>query len=153
MAQRRKASVQEVGNCLVPTHTLLQSSLADQSNMKSSLPRNLQRTLSRYNSAASSAAKITNPSPSCSPSYGVPSPNSRNLPPVRYHLFREPLPYPVGLKLQSDIIDRRLALRDAGKGKGRAEGSGNPGSQDVLLLLGKSLIALQDDTPYCVSFT
>lgn len=34
---------------------------------------------------------------------------AQSLPPILYHLFRAPLPYPIGLKLQNSIIDRRLA--------------------------------------------
>ena len=51
-----------------------------------------------------------------------------NLPPIRYHIFRNPLPYPTGLKLQNDIIDRRLKRKE--REPERRSG------QDVLLLLG-----------------
>lgn len=47
------------------------------------------------------------------------------LPPVRYHVFPSPLPYPTGLALQTGVIKNRLAARAAGK----------PGNQDVLFLL------------------
>jgi len=62
-----------------------------------------------------------------------PSSSSRStakLPPVRYHIFRTPLPYPIGLKLQNDIIESRLAAREKDASRGK---------QDVLLLLGMPL--------------
>ncbi|KAL7420635.1 hypothetical protein Q5752_004586 [Cryptotrichosporon argae] len=48
------------------------------------------------------------------------------LPPVRVHFLREPIPYPIGLKLQNDIIDARLAARARDPARGKS---------DVLLLL------------------
>jgi len=51
--------------------------------------------------------------------------SSSNFSPLRYHIFAEPLPYLTGLKLQHDIIDRRLKL----KAKGQE-------SDDIVLLLG-----------------
>ncbi|KGB76301.2 lipoyl(octanoyl) transferase [Cryptococcus deuterogattii R265] len=53
---------------------------------------------------------------------------SSSLPPLRYHIFKEPLPYPVGLKLQNDIIDRRLAAKSK-------DLIGSKGLGDVVLLL------------------
>lgn len=53
-----------------------------------------------------------------------------NLRPARYHVFREPLPYDIGLKLQHDIVDYKLASRD----------SDQPG-QDVILFLGTVVVA------------
>lgn len=47
------------------------------------------------------------------------------LGPARYHVFREPLPYQIGLKLQHDIVDYKLSRRD----------SEQP-PQDVILFLG-----------------
>lgn len=44
---------------------------------------------------------------------------------VRYHIFREPIPYQIGLKLQHDIVQNRLANR----GKDKA-------GDDVILFLG-----------------
>ncbi|KAK4684075.1 hypothetical protein P7C73_g6130, partial [Tremellales sp. Uapishka_1] len=46
---------------------------------------------------------------------------TNTLLPIRYHIFRTPLPYSVGLNLQNDIIDLRLKARE--------------GSSDILLLL------------------
>jgi lipoyl(octanoyl) transferase len=56
---------------------------------------------------------------------------SSALSPLRYHIFKEPLPYLIGLKLQHDIIDRRLRL----KAKGQQ-------TDDIVLLLGKSTLLL-----------
>ncbi|AFR96698.1 lipoyl(octanoyl) transferase [Cryptococcus neoformans C23] len=53
---------------------------------------------------------------------------SSSLPPLRYHVFKEPLPYPVGLKLQNDIIDRRLMAKSK-------DPIGSKGLGDVVLLL------------------
>ncbi|WVO21376.1 lipoyl(octanoyl) transferase [Cryptococcus decagattii] len=53
---------------------------------------------------------------------------SSSLPPLRYHIFKEPLPYPVGLKLQNDIIDRRLVAKSK-------DPIGSTGLGDVVLLL------------------
>jgi hypothetical protein len=50
---------------------------------------------------------------------------SSNLSPLRYHIFSEPLPYLTGLKLQHDIIDRRLKLKARGEQ-----------TDDIVLLLG-----------------
>lgn len=48
---------------------------------------------------------------------------------MRHHVFSTPLPYLVGLKLQNDIIDMRLAAK--------AKDAMDPvARQDVLLLLG-----------------
>ena len=51
-------------------------------------------------------------------------PKSR-LPRIRYHIFEQPLPYTIGLKLQNDIIEKRLRWKEAGGGK-----------DDIVLLLG-----------------
>ncbi|WVW85361.1 lipoyl(octanoyl) transferase [Kwoniella bestiolae CBS 10118] len=53
---------------------------------------------------------------------------SSSLPPLRYHIFRAPLPYPVGLKLQNDIIDVRLKAK-------RDDPVGSRGKGDVVLML------------------
>lgn len=50
---------------------------------------------------------------------------SSKLSPLRYHIFSEPLPYLTGLKLQHDIIDRRLKLKSKGEQ-----------TDDIVLLLG-----------------
>ncbi|WWC63557.1 lipoyl(octanoyl) transferase [Kwoniella dejecticola CBS 10117] len=50
------------------------------------------------------------------------------LPPLRYHIFSEPLPYLVGLKLQNDIISTRL------KAKAK-DPVGSRGKGDVILML------------------
>ena len=57
------------------------------------------------------------------------NPNIASLPPIRYHIFQNPLPYPTGLNLQNQIIDRRLASREGSPGGGR---------HDILLLLGNA---------------
>jgi hypothetical protein len=49
-----------------------------------------------------------------------------SLSPLRYHIFSEPLPYLIGLKLQHEIIDRRLKLK-----------AKNQQTDDIVLLLGK----------------
>ncbi|EIW68449.1 hypothetical protein TREMEDRAFT_18004, partial [Tremella mesenterica DSM 1558] len=36
------------------------------------------------------------------------------LPAIRYHIFRQPLPYPLGLKLQEKVIDARLGRKEKG---------------------------------------
>lgn len=60
--------------------------------------------------------------------------STRSLPPIQYHIFAEPLPYPIGLRLQNEIIDRRLAARANDPKKGR---------QDILLLLGEPRARIQ----------
>lgn len=63
------------------------------------------------------------------PTSCAPKSTPEGLPAVRHHVFKTPLPYLVGLKLQNDIIDLRLAAK-----------AHNPmdavARQDVLLLLG-----------------
>ncbi len=66
------------------------------------------------------------------------SPSQPKLLPVAYHLFPIPLPYDIGLKLQQDILDVRLAdkaryltLVSEGKSPERI----GPAFQDVMLLL------------------
>jgi hypothetical protein len=54
---------------------------------------------------------------------------SSQLSPLRYHIFSEPLPYLTGLKLQHDIIDRRLKLKSKGEQ-----------TDDIVLLLGTRLM-------------
>jgi hypothetical protein len=56
------------------------------------------------------------------------APGSSKLSPLRYHIFSEPLPYLTGLKLQHDIIDRRLKLKSKGEQ-----------TDDIVLLLGMTL--------------
>lgn len=80
--------------------------------------RPLRRTLrsclySRQYSTPSSPTTACSPGP------------SKSLSPLRYHIFTEPLPYPIGLKLQHDIINRRLKLKSDGMG-----------SDDIVLFLG-----------------
>lgn len=60
-------------------------------------------------------------------------PNNATLPPVRYHIFKNKLPYPTGLKLQSAILDARFKARETGGGK-----------TDSLFLLGESLLRPAD---------
>ena len=50
----------------------------------------------------------------------------KGLPAIRYHVFKNPLPYPTGLKVQTELIDYRLARKAEGGGK-----------HDVVLMLGK----------------
>jgi hypothetical protein len=50
----------------------------------------------------------------------------KELPAIRYHVFKNPLPYPTGLKVQTELIDYRLARKAQGGGK-----------HDVILMLGK----------------
>jgi lipoyl(octanoyl) transferase len=75
----------------------------------------------------------------CSPSYTYGRPSLKALkagiPPIRAHILSEPLPYPVGLKLQGDIIDARLRRRE------RKEG----GELDVMLLLGMCMSTCMSD--------
>lgn len=83
-------------------------------------------------SSTPSTSTGSSTSTSCAPSYIYGRPSAKALkaaiPPIRAHILSEPLPYPVGLKLQGDIIDARLRRREKGEG----------GRQDVLLLLGTS---------------
>jgi hypothetical protein len=60
-------------------------------------------------------------------------PGSSKLSPLRYHIFSEPLPYLTGLKLQHDIIDRRLKLKSKGDQ-----------TDDIVLLLGTRLMNDQE---------
>jgi hypothetical protein len=55
--------------------------------------------------------------------------SSSKVSPLRYHIFSEPLPYLTGLKLQHDIIDRRLKLKSKGEQ-----------TDDIVLLLGTRLM-------------
>jgi hypothetical protein len=64
--------------------------------------------------------QIRNTSTTCS------SNSSTTLSPLRYHIFSEPLPYLIGLKLQHEIIDRRLKLK-----------AKKQQTDDIVLLLGK----------------
>lgn len=57
----------------------------------------------------------------------VPQKPTIALPPVRYHIFRTPLPYPQGLDLQHRVIEGRLQRREKGESS----------AQDVMFLLGK----------------
>ncbi|KAK8854581.1 lipoyl(octanoyl) transferase [Kwoniella newhampshirensis] len=81
---------------------------------------------------SSSTASSSSPSSSLlSPACAVPSSSASRgikLPPLRYHVFKEPIPYPVGLKLQNDIIDRRLAAKTK-------DPVGSRGVGDLVLLL------------------
>jgi hypothetical protein len=95
--------------------------------------RHSERSLRCLSSASSSSSRAAHRVPgsklfstattSCSSSSG----SSSKLSPLRYHIVSEPLPYLTGLKLQHDIIDRRLKL----KAKGTQ-------TDDIVLLLGRS---------------
>lgn len=50
-----------------------------------------------------------------------------SLPPVRYHIFRNPVPYPIGLRVQNELIEYRLGRKAHGGGR-----------NDIVLLLGES---------------
>ncbi|TYJ53146.1 lipoyl(octanoyl) transferase [Cryptococcus floricola] len=76
-----------------------------------------------FSSSTRSSALLS--TTSCSTSSAKPAPS---LPAIRYHIFKEPLPYPVGLKLQNDIIDVRLEAK-------KKDPVGSKGLGDVLLLL------------------
>lgn len=52
----------------------------------------------------------------------------KGLPAIRYHVFKNPLPYPTGLKVQTELLDYRLARKAQGGGK-----------NDIILMLGKCL--------------
>jgi len=69
-------------------------------------------------------------SPSCATS-SKSSAAAASLPPIRYHVFRNPLPYPIGLRVQNELIEYRLARKAEGGGK-----------NDIVLLLGKSRFVL-----------
>jgi lipoate-protein ligase B len=60
--------------------------------------------------------------------------SSSKVSPLRYHIFSEPLPYLTGLKLQHDIIDRRLKLKSKGEQ-----------TDDIVLLLGTFLMNDQEE--------
>jgi hypothetical protein len=84
-------------------------------------------TLKAQSSAPTSAVdrypasrQIRNTSTTCSSS------SATTLSPLRYHIFSEPLPYLIGLKLQHEIIDRRLKLK-----------AKKQQTDDIVLLLGK----------------
>lgn len=49
------------------------------------------------------------------------------LSPVRYHIFKTPLAYPLGLELQNGVVQERLKRKREGKG----------GKTDILFLLGE----------------
>ncbi|WVF67589.1 lipoyl(octanoyl) transferase [Kwoniella sp. CBS 6097] len=76
--------------------------------------------------AAAFASSSSSSSASSTPCYDPSS--TPSLPPLRYHIFREPLPYPLGLKLQNDIIDVRLEAK-------KRDPVGSRGKGDVVLLL------------------
>lgn len=50
--------------------------------------------------------------------------------PIAYHYFPRPLPYEIGLKLQNDIIDRRLEAK-------AKDPESDVARQDIVLLLGE----------------
>ncbi|TXT08861.1 hypothetical protein VHUM_02989 [Vanrija humicola] len=91
--------------------------------MRASIPRLL---------GATRAARVSLGAPAPTPASGAAcsgapvGAGNAHLPPVRYHIFAEPLPYPVGLKLQQRVIDERLAARKTDP---------KAGKQDVLFLL------------------
>ncbi|WVQ79679.1 lipoyl(octanoyl) transferase [Cryptococcus sp. DSM 104549] len=88
----------------------------------------MSRPFTRLLSSSSRSLSLLGPAtPSCSTSTAAASASAK-LPPIRYHVFKEPLPYPVGLKLQTDIIDRRLEAK-------KNDPVGSRGLGDVLLLL------------------
>lgn len=107
--------------------------------MRASAPRMLARTLARpflapppsaplSTSAAANSAAAAAGAPACpgTSSKTVPQ-KGAPLPPVRYHIFQTPLPYPAGLELQQRVIEGRLKRR----------GEGGSSAQDVMFLLGK----------------
>lgn len=106
-----------------------------------SLPRSIRigRPAKPAQSRQSSSSS-TSASPCSSWTYGNPSEKAvaSRLPPIRAHILREPLPYPVGLKLQNDIIDLRLKRRETGAAGAKAgvDGGGKGGKVDVMLLVG-----------------
>ncbi|WWC90463.1 lipoyl(octanoyl) transferase [Kwoniella dendrophila CBS 6074] len=81
-----------------------------------SITRLIQQTSKRQVSLSSATCSTTNSSASSS------------LPPLKYHIFKEPLPYPVGLKLQNDIINVRLKAK-------KDDPVGSRGEGDVVLML------------------
>ncbi|OCF32662.1 lipoyl(octanoyl) transferase [Kwoniella heveanensis CBS 569] len=81
-----------------------------------------QASSSSSSSASASSASTSSSTPCYDPSL------TAALPPLRYHIFREPLPYPLGLKLQNDIIDVRLEAK-------KRDPVGSRGKGDVVLLL------------------
>lgn len=82
----------------------------------------MRSSVVRFFSASTRARSLL--ATSCAPKMAP-----EGLPAVRHHVFRTPLPYLVGLKLQNDIIDMRLAAK--------AKDAMDPvARQDVLLLLG-----------------
>ncbi|WVQ95165.1 lipoyl(octanoyl) transferase [Kwoniella sp. CBS 9459] len=78
---------------------------------------------SSSSSSSSASISASSSTTSCYDSSSTPS-----LPAMRYHIFREPLPYPLGLKLQNDIIDVRLEAK-------KKDPVGSRGKGDVVLLL------------------
>ncbi|WWD19284.1 lipoyl(octanoyl) transferase [Kwoniella shandongensis] len=89
----------------------------------------MSRPLARFFSSSSRSLSLLGPIPSSSSSCSNPSKSaSVKLAPLRYHIFKEPLPYPVGLKLQNDIIDKRLEAK-------AKDPMGSRGIGDVVLLL------------------
>ncbi|BEJ10746.1 hypothetical protein CspHIS471_0101680 [Cutaneotrichosporon sp. HIS471] len=90
--------------------------------MRVSQPLSLARTLPRRLLApAGTPAGAACPGTSSKTVPQKPSP----LPPVRYHIFRSPLPYPQGLELQHRVIEGRLQRRERGESS----------AQDVMFLL------------------
>lgn len=83
------------------------------STMRSSMLRALQAGTCAINSTSQAASRLL---------------------PIKYHVFRNPLPYPLGLILQNDIIDRRLERK--------AQDPSRP-SQDIILFLGQPSLAMQ----------
>ncbi|CAK9785379.1 lipoyltransferase [Cutaneotrichosporon oleaginosum] len=85
--------------------------------MRTTLPLRLSRTL---------APRLLAPAQACpgTSSKTVPQKDAA-LPPVRYHVFRTPLPYPQGLELQHRVIEGRLQRRERGESS----------AQDVMFLL------------------
>ena len=83
----------------------------------------LSSSLSRTTLRHTHRAYSTTGPPACSSSSGS---SSKSLSPLRYHIFQEPLPYPIGLRLQHEIIDRRLRMKKEGKQ-----------TDDIILFLGK----------------
>ncbi|WWC71330.1 lipoyl(octanoyl) transferase [Kwoniella pini CBS 10737] len=76
-----------------------------------------------------SLARLIHQSPFCQVSLSSSScTKPLSLPPLRYHILKEPLPYPVGLKLQNDIINTRLKAKSK-------DPIGSKGRGDVILML------------------
>jgi hypothetical protein len=98
--------------------------------MRASLPRQITRTLPRRLLAPASGASCPGTAAKT-----VPQKPTIALPPVRYHVFHTPLPYPQGLELQHRVIEGRLQRRERGESS----------AQDVMFLLGKWVVGVGEE--------